>query len=200
MESLAYTLVHLACGRHALPWAHQARDMNILHRKVAWRPESEEAQLPPVLAQFVSSTRALGFDAEPEYAHWRAAFRALVPELDLRDDVFDPADDGLLVVDWAQAAQIQPQIDAKDEELPNCGQPPSDSASDSDSIPDSDDGWVPTSVWPAPLSIRLSDLFGDGEEQAIVRNSEQLEWIEEPPEMVKAWLVQCDCPEKMVEF
>ncbi|KZV89784.1 kinase-like protein [Exidia glandulosa HHB12029] len=193
MESLAYTLVHLACGR--LPWAHPSvYGVNILHRKVAWRADSEAAQLPPVLAQFVSYTRALGFDAEPEYALWRAAFRALVPDL-RSDDVFDPADEGLRVIDWAPPPQPQPQIQIQI--LQN--QPPS-SDSDSDSIPSSDDGWVPTSVWPAPVSVPLSHLFGNGDEQAVVRDSEQVEWIEEPPEMGKAWLVQSDCPERMMEF
>ncbi|KZV88465.1 kinase-like protein [Exidia glandulosa HHB12029] len=186
MESLAYTLVHLACGR--LPWAHPS--VNILHRKVAWRAEA--AGVPPVLAQFVASTRALGFDAEPEYAHWRAAFRALVPLRD--DDQFNPADEGLRVIDWAP--QIQPQPQPQIQILQN---PPS-SDSDSDSIPSSDDGWVPTSVWPAPVSIRLSHLFADGDEQAVVRDSERLERIEEPPEMGKAWLVQCDRPERMMDF
>lgn len=57
---------------------------------------------------------------------------------------------------------------------------------DDDSLPDSDDGWVLTSVWSPPERVKKEDLLGD--ELKVVAC--ELEAFDELPEMKEPYL-QC---------
>ncbi|TRM59861.1 kinase-like domain-containing protein [Schizophyllum amplum] len=80
------------------------------------------------------------------------------------------------------------------QECPTTQYAQSPPSSDSDPLPISDDGWVPTSTWPEPTDLPDEDLIGN--EQEVVRT--MLENIEEPPAMKRPWTTR-DCgPELMV--
>ncbi|KZV95121.1 kinase-like protein [Exidia glandulosa HHB12029] len=183
IESLAYTLIELAGAR--LPWAKCHNDRDILRRKTV-----QGCPVQP-LAKFLAYACDLPFAAEPNYAHWRTAFRELVPSMQ-DGAVFDPADDGPRVAEWRSVDRALEEVPKSQSDSP----PALDASSDSDSIPDSDDGWFPTSSWAAPVSVRESDLIGD--EQATVHA--QLDHIEEPPAMAQEWLLHFHSPEKMQDF
>lgn len=194
LESLAYSLAELARGR--LPWA---RSDDVLRSKVAWTGAALCAGLPPLLAEFVEYTRALAFEALPDYESWRVKFLSLAPGL-APGAVFDPADASprLRPIGESNKSEGEGSGDDAEKSMPEGAEPrsgPAPPASvDSDDIPDSDDGWVPTSTWPPPLSVADGDLLGD--EQATVRS--RLQPIEEPPAMAKRWLRYFDSPESMV--
>ena len=52
------------------------------------------------------------------------------------------------------------------------------------SLPDSDDGWIPTSSWAPPYLVKDVNLIGDEAGQV----KAHLEMIEEPPAMEHPWL------------
>jgi len=70
LESLAYTIIFLACGK--LPWSALSRD----HSTVLWKKSLITAEdlcegLPPVFSKFIIYVRSLGFKEKPDYEHLR---------------------------------------------------------------------------------------------------------------------------------
>lgn len=146
--------------------------------KLAWDGASLCAGHPPVFAEFVDYTRGLGFDAEPDYDGWKQKFIAAASEHggDLKMGVLHAIVNGEDLPPIPEGAPSSPLL-----------------PSESSKLPDSDDGWVPTSDWPGPINIKNDHLFGD--EVGLVKGC--LEWIEEPPAMESEWTWYCG-PELMV--
>ena len=175
MESLAYTIVKLLRGR--LPWKDEEPG-DVLRSKLSWSGAALCAGYPPVFADLVDYTRALSFEDTPDYERWRRGLRRLMPESLPEDAVYNPEDNGEPRVGMPKVSDVTLR-DIADGEIDKLV-----SGEDEDSLPDSDDGWIPTSSWPPPHIIKDIHLIGD--EEAIVRA--QLERIEEPPAMERYWL------------
>ena len=70
LESLAYTIIFLACGN--LPWTTDSIYNNreaVLWKKMLIMAEELCEGLPPPFSKFVSYVRSLGFDEKPDYKH-----------------------------------------------------------------------------------------------------------------------------------
>ena len=137
----------------------------------------------PVFGEFLEYTRGMQFEEAPNYAGWSARFRSLV-SVEGEPLLYDPSDRKPPLVGSIPGA-VSPS-------LSQFGLDPPPDSEDEDSLPDSDDGWVPTSSWPAPERIKEEDLLGN-EKEVIAR---ELEIFDEPPEMDEPYL-QCTLPEIM---
>jgi casein kinase I family protein HRR25 len=101
LEALAYMLVEFHHGE--LPWDELSRTLRgrELHRrlgetKAGTSPEELCAGLPCEFAEFLAYCQGLGFDEEPDYGRWRAAFQQrLVSEGHKDDGLFDWAIDDM---------------------------------------------------------------------------------------------------------
>jgi len=70
LESLAYTIIFLACGD--LPWTTDSIYNNheaVLRKKMSIVAEELCEGLPPPFSKFISYVRSLGFDEKPDYKH-----------------------------------------------------------------------------------------------------------------------------------
>jgi casein kinase 1 len=70
LESLAYTIIYLACGD--LPWGtHPAcKDHNtVLEKKKLITVEELCKGLPPLFSEFIAHIRSLSFNKKPDYDH-----------------------------------------------------------------------------------------------------------------------------------
>ncbi|KAI0325554.1 kinase-like protein [Cubamyces sp. BRFM 1775] len=174
VESLAYTIVKLLRGQ--LPWKDEYLD-NVLRSKLSWPGAALCARYPPVFADLVDYARALSFTDTPDYEQWRRDLRRLIPEDLLEDTAYNPEDSREPRVGTPRVSDASPREITEGE----VDKPVSE---DEESLPDSDDGWLPTSSWPPPHVIKDVDLIGD--EAAVVRA--HLERVEEPPAMERYWL------------
>jgi casein kinase 1 len=172
-ESLAYTIVKLLRGK--LPWK-DVELSDVLRTKLMWPGAALCNGYPPVFADFIDYARTLAFEETPDYARWRHSLRALVPGLP-DYAVYEPEPIGEPRVGKPGMPEVRPrEISEADLSKPL--------SEDEDSLPDSDDGWFPTSSWPPPHVIKEIDLIGD--EGSLVKT--HLERIEEPPAMEHYWL------------
>lgn len=94
LESLAYVLLYFLRG--SLPWYGDPSKKNpkqpaaILRKKLGALADHMFDSLPGEFTTFLSYTRALGFDEEPDYTYIRTLFRdLLIREGYLNDCVFD---------------------------------------------------------------------------------------------------------------
>lgn len=84
MESLGYVIIYLAKG--GLPWQGLRSSKDVSRkRKVAKMKEElpvEElcSQLPVQVCEYIKYTRALGFDAAPDYAYLKRLFKNIIAE------------------------------------------------------------------------------------------------------------------------
>ena len=162
-----------------MPWREETNEDVILKQKLAWSGAALCAGYPPVFAELIDYSRAVGFEEAPDYARWKARLRALIPGglpdnavyvLGDRSEprVGRPRTEPIVMVPEHVGKVIDEFSDVEDE----------------DSLPDSNDHWIPTSSWAEPYSIRDFDLAGD--EASIVRA--HLEKIDETPGMEYGWL------------
>ncbi|KAK7683821.1 hypothetical protein QCA50_013197 [Cerrena zonata] len=147
MESLAYSIIKLLRG--SLPWkdANRAEQLPI---KATWTGPALCGGYSPVFGEFLEYARGMQFEEAPDYKNWRARFRSLVsvegePLLYDSSDRNPPLVGSISGSDRPSASQPDPPPDSEDE----------------DSLPDSDDGWIPTSSWPAPERVKEEDLLGN---------------------------------------
>jgi serine/threonine protein kinase len=94
LESLAYVLLYFLRG--SLPWYGDPSKKNlkqssaILRKKLGTLADHTFDSLPSEFTTFLSYTRALGFDEEPDYVYIRTLFRdLLIREGHSNDYVFD---------------------------------------------------------------------------------------------------------------
>lgn len=152
-----------------------------MRKKLAWSGAAMCAGYPHIFAELLDYPRALSFEEAPDYARWRDRLRALIPGGLPDDAVFDPDDSRGLKVGKPRA---EPIVMIPEHNGTDVDQFSHVEDEDSESLPDSDDSWVPTSSWAEPYSVRDLDLIGD--EAAMARA--HLEKIEEPPGMKRRWL------------
>jgi len=68
LESLAYTIIFLACGK--LPWSTLSRDHSaVLQKKLLIIAEDLCKGLPPVFSKSIIYVCSLGFKEKPDYEH-----------------------------------------------------------------------------------------------------------------------------------
>lgn len=75
LESLAYVLVYLRRG--SLPWQDLQTKTRTLSKKRQTTVEELCSGLPPAFANFLSYTRCLRFDEDPDYDYLRQIFAQL---------------------------------------------------------------------------------------------------------------------------
>jgi serine/threonine protein kinase len=88
LESLAYNLIYFLRG--SLPWQHLDESPMIKKHRVIIRQKSGVAELcsgiPDEFRTFLLYTRALTFNAEPDYTYIRTMFQNLFDRCGYRDD------------------------------------------------------------------------------------------------------------------
>ncbi|KZV65539.1 kinase-like protein [Peniophora sp. CONT] len=177
-ESLAYTIVKLLRGQ--LPW-REAEPSDVLRSKLAWPGTALCAGYPPVFANLVDYARALTFEEAPDYARWRRDLRTLVPAGLPEDAVYEPEHNEGSCIGKPGTSEVKPQEVNEADVVHVLSE---EEEEEEDSLPDSDDGFFPTSSWPSPHVIKDVDLIGN--EADVVKT--RLERIEEPPAMEHPWL------------
>ncbi|KAJ7057211.1 kinase-like domain-containing protein [Mycena amicta] len=174
MESLSYTILKLLRG--SLPWKNVDQTLPL---KATLTGTTLCGEYPSVFGEFLEYARGMSFEETPDYKKWRARFRQLVPVAG-EPLLYDPSDQNSPLVGTILGS-----------DTPSAVQPdPAPASAGDDSLPDSDDHWIPTSSWPAPARIKDEDLLGD--ERGIV--ARELETFDGPPEMdnpyLERWLLE----------
>ncbi|KAJ7877596.1 kinase-like domain-containing protein [Mycena olivaceomarginata] len=102
LESLAYMLIYFLRG--ALPWqglkaaTKRQKYDRIMEKKMTTPTDLLCRGLPDEFSAFLNYTRALRFDAKPDYSYLRKLFRALIVRKGYQDDY---------VFDWSPQGQVQ---------------------------------------------------------------------------------------------
>jgi casein kinase I family protein HRR25 len=102
LESLAYMLIYFLRG--ALPWqglkaaTKRQKYDRIMEKKMTTPTDLLCRGLPDEFGAFLNYTRALRFDAKPDYSYLRKLFRALIVRKGYQDDY---------VFDWSPQGQAQ---------------------------------------------------------------------------------------------
>lgn len=111
LESLAYMLVYFAKG--TLPWVgvkgadKQQKHERISEKKASTTPEALCRALPPPLLEYLSATRKLAFDEEPNYEGYRERFFLFLKEQRTTNDYnFDWLTRGKLIEGSADRSSI----------------------------------------------------------------------------------------------
>ena len=84
LESLAYMFIYFLNGK--LPWQGFTRPNNadrfdkICQKKIEVSPEELCKDNPKEFAAFLTYTRCLNFDEEPNYSYWREVFQGVARE------------------------------------------------------------------------------------------------------------------------
>ncbi|KAJ7050447.1 kinase-like domain-containing protein [Mycena amicta] len=174
MESLSYTILKLLRG--SLPWKNVDQTLPL---KATLTGTTLCGEYPSVFGEFLEYARGMSFEETPDYKKWRARFRQLVPVAG-EPLLYDPSDQNSPLVGTILGS-----------DTPSAVQPdPAPASAGDDSLPDSDDHWIPTSSWPAPARIKDEGLLGD--ERGIV--ARELETFDGPPEMdnpyLERWLLE----------
>ncbi|KAJ7074692.1 kinase-like domain-containing protein [Mycena amicta] len=172
IESLAYSILRLLRG--SLPWKDLYSDEQ-LPVKATWTGTALCGEYPPVFGEFLDYARSMSFEETPDYQKWRARFRQLVPA-DGEPLFYDPSDHNPPLVGTVLDPGSPPAVHAQPDLAP--------ASKDDDSIPKSDDHFIPTSTWAPPSRVKDEDLLGD--EREIVAG--ELETFEGPPEMDNHYL------------
>ncbi|KAL1702183.1 kinase-like domain-containing protein [Schizophyllum commune] len=172
IESLAYTVLLLLCG--GLPWVvNGIKRVGVLREKLKWSGHALSNGYPAVFGDLLDYTRALAFDEEPDYAGWRRQFKAVAPDLP------EPP-----LYSYSDTSPRVGQSHWRPEEISELAQfqrPPKSVVKE---VSGSDDDWVATSSWPAPLDVPDEDLLGN--ERKVV--DQHLETIDDVPGMARPWI------------
>jgi hypothetical protein len=177
MESLAYSILHLLRG--SLPWKGVNRSEQA-RMKGSWTGQALCGDYPSVFGQFLEYTRQMRYDEEPSYEYWKEQFQSLVPGK--AGLAYNPSDTEAPLV-----GSIMGLCRCSDSNPPTLPR----SESSDDSLPDSDDNWVPTSEWPPPERVKAADLLGNEQEEV-----RALESFDHPPAMTAPYLLNKE-PEKI---